>query len=416
MSSISSELRAKVKALQRDFPSCSANHILRVLLDQNQHIALARVHLALLKKEEDRIKSIKALEDSTGSLKTESPFALSKDRHLPSSLPLQPKSAPELPAKSTVTQDYDPNSSIEFSSSQKSDFATSSQSSASSIGITRQSSLSSIPKRGVERVETRHRTVADEHSVTRDVSPFALSKPSSGVLSLHRPKEKREITIPDLFQRSNMKEARLMGTNRAKRSLASSFFEDVMDVPEVTVEKRDSFEIVEISDEEVLEFKKGKRRKLDIGPVDRIGIERLSQILPKKQSTDVKCSPVSGTMSTSIEKPHQQRPKGRYSQASPQPFVALTSTRLPQKDHLGLELSWSDSEEEYDGSTTIGNDSNSTDTTIVSLPTFESVSRPLPSISFTQSLLHEPFHFSSQAPTHRAQLPRRNRILEDDDF
>lgn len=412
MSAISSELCTKVKVLQRDFPACSASHILNVLLDQNQEIALARVHLVLLKKEEDRLKALTSLVESTGSHKTDSPFALSKDRPVPASLALPPKSAPDLPAKSILSQNEDLNSSTEFSSSQKSDFASSSQSSAGSSGITRQPSLSSIRKSHFDRLQGSSRTIPNDSMAKSDVSPFALSRPSPGMLPHHKSKKKHDITIPDLFHRSNMKETRLMGTNRAKRNLTSTFFDDVMDLPEERKILDETSDIVEVLDEEVPQFRRGKRRKLEIDSVSHLSHDRLSQILSGQKPTKP-LEPKTG-------KPHTEEPRPRLplppSGASPLSTLVSTTPLGPEpKPRATLELYLSD-DEDYDGSTTVGNESNSSDPN-TSMSTLESSSRSHPFATTNHSLLQESFQFSSQPPRDvPIQLRRRNRILEDDDF
>jgi len=418
MSSIPPELRAKVKALQRDFPASSSTHILSVLLDQNQEIALARVHLALLKKEEDRIKAMKSCSQLDGSSNFESPFARAKDRPLTASLPLPPKNTHELPARYLVSQDNDLNSSTEFSSSPKSDIATSSQSSTGSSGLTRQSSFSSIPGMLIGRVQRPPTATALDIPAKYEISPLALSRPLSSTLHLQKPKEKRDITIPELLRKSTTtKKSRLLRTNLAKRKRSSSFFDDVMDLDEESKPPKEEITVVDVLDDESQAFKRRKRRKLAIDNSTHPSDSRLSQSFSRRQGSLIHDIPHHFPSPPSIEST-----KGVSTQSSSNAsFTATSTTATSTKStsSMSLELSWSDQEEDNDGSTTIGNDSRSSDS-LASPPhhLLESDRLTLSSTA-TTSIHQDPFHYSSQMPREdmmrRLQMTRKNRIVEDDD-
>jgi hypothetical protein len=411
------DLRGKVKSLKRDFPIFSYDRIQAVLLEQNQEVARARIQLALAKKQEDQGKALISSLDADTANKFESPFALvvsAKDRPSALSSSIQPKIAPDLPARTSLTYEIDLNSSIESLESEKNLSIHSSQSSALSNDIIQLYTTQTGTTDGFERqhgLVSSHRRRAD--TAKREISPFALSKGSNAAPPrlVAKSNPKREVTINEMFQNSSANETRLQGTNRSARKRMRTFFDDIMDLPEEHVVSYVDVGVEVIEDPEEESFVSTKRRKLQLDATPHSSY--LSQEIPQNQNKSNSSSRRSRT--SSIRSSHTQdestcsSSQSHHSQQNlNDSAMTLASRSKRHHTHMDRMKEEYSSEEEHDDSTTIANDSHSSD----------SINHIIEADSSSPPRIAEKYSMCSQPPLHAA-VPRhqasRRMIMEDED-
>ena len=398
MSATQRDLRVKIDQLKLDFPNFSSKFIKSVLLAQNLEVARARLQLAVAKKQEDANKLLSSTLGLEEGSKFESPFARAsqtKDRVSGVYTSNQLSSAPELPARTINLIETDLNTSIESNTSEKSDIFISSQSSTASSDFRRSSSfLSSSP----QTLERRPPPLPPRDPKTRpnsDVSPFALARPSvPSYTSLIR--KEYETTIPELFIQQSSKPRQENRTKR-KRGLTLS--------DEVTRAKDDFFDDIE----EIYTSKGSiepttKRKKLMIDtdtPSHRL------KAISAKNSTRISDSTNEGQVATK-----RSSRRHEYDLGSNIDTHWSTSTKpieIPVKGNDGAIESFD--VDENDGSATVGNESNLSESPSSSTATSDPLDQ---SLGGKETLL--PFALCSQEPPGRPKAPSTKRhFLEESD-
>lgn len=412
MSATQNGLRGKVEQLKLDFPNFSSKYIKSVLVAQSGEVARARLQLAVAKKQADEERALAATLGLDDGSKFESPFALaghSKERGSGPFSSTQPLRIPDLPARSVNLVDSDLNTSVDSYLSEKSDTFYSSQSSTASSDLRRTTSLLSTSRPSGERKPPPLPPRESMDAFNTDLSPFALAGRSSvpTFSSSARP-EKREYTIPSLFRQQQEHNSRLED-KRTKRKrnleLSDEEFESA---------KPDFYDDIEEIFGNGRSDPAPKRKKLIIET--EVSAQRLSQPLKRRTSTTLE------KPSSQLEKPsphtHEKHLIKDGSTKRPRhgllaaPLDDPTPKRAPTSRSRGSSISTDVIDlDEIDGSATVGNDSNLSESPSSSTAT----SDPIES-HFSNNEQPLPFTLCSQEPQVRpaARLVRR-RFLEESD-
>lgn len=412
MSATQNGLRVKVEQLKLDFPHFSSKFIKSVLTAQSGEVARARLQLAVAKKQADEERALAATLGLDDGAKFESPFALagqSKERGSGPSSSTQPIRIPDLPARTVNLLESDLNTSVDSYLSEKSDTFYSSQSSTASSDLRRTTSLLSTSRTSGERKLPPLPPRESMDAFNMDFSPFASAGRSSvSTFSSSLRHDKKERTIPTLFRQQQEHMTRLED-KRTKRKRSLELSDE-----EFESSKPDFFDDIEEIFGNGRSDPAPKRKKLTIETES--SVHRLSQ--PLKRSTSKMLEKLT---STSTNEKHlttegvSKRPRHgllaapiEESRPTPAKHHNKASNSRTKPSNVPIEVYDLD---ENDGSATVGNDSNLSE----SPSSYTETSDPIEShLSNNEQPL--PFTLCSQEPAVRpaARLSRR-RFLEESD-
>lgn len=404
MSAAQADLSAKVGQLKRDFPNFSTKFIKTVLAQQKHEVAHARLFLAVAKKKADEEKSLEATLGLHGGSNFESPFALSaqpKDRGFGAHSATQPPRIPELPARTNNVLDSDLNTSVESYLSEKSESFYSSQSSVGSSDLKRSTSLLSTSMQRKERTIPILPPKEIRDAPNNKISPFATARPLKPTFGTFAPQDKHSPTIVDLFNRQKEPKQK-QDDKRAKRKRSLELSDE-----EPGDAKPDFFDDIEEIFSPNGSEPATKRKKLVI-ETEPTG-HRLSRPVSKKPTKSIEVS------DRRLESaPHSTRSASRITHGlAPVVHGAQAYAKeSPKSKTIGPNDSIEVVDiDEFDGSATIGNDSNLSESPSSST----AISDPLDS-HFCSETNVAPFVLCSQEPNGRPMAKAaRRRIIEDSD-
>jgi hypothetical protein len=386
-SSTQTDLAVKISTLHRDFPTSSAQEIHAVLSAQNYELARARIQLVLAKKQADQARAEKVQIDVTGDDKFESPFArasIAKDRANGHRIAPALKVAPKLPAKPShtseeplVATDYYLSNPHSLSSTPEDPPSSAESVNTSSRPSSHSHSSASSSQRAPMPSKTQRRPVPGE-------SVFALSRQPQRSSQALAPKPKGPLTIDEMLKRGEVKQQLKESSNRAKRKRVDDFYNTLDDLPEeLPYSKRPGLGIIELEEENPVSplstssSSPGRKKSKDRAKPQESSV--LGHRLSLRSG--------SGTiMRKSKLMEHMSKWKDRFelqlSTESDSSSVEMGSdsaeeiapTYSKSKKHIKDDIS----EEANDGSTTVGNESSSSERSSTGLSCSTVDSSPIP--------------------------------------